>query len=151
MRQASSGGFLRSSTSVAPIACDSDRERNWGDSSQEVTNSNACSPRPGTRQWPAARHSSTGPTGPGALSAHLAQLAIRESLAKRDPENTQWQVDVAISCAKLGSIDSLISMQYRKEYLCRGPELLLGLKQAGRFHANQDWMRWLDNALCSLQ
>ena len=102
-------------------------------------------------QWPATRHSSTGPTGPGALSAYLAGLAISESLAKRDPANTQWQVDVAISCAKLGSLDSLMSMQLQKEYLCRGPELLLGIKQAVRLHAKQGWTSCFDNALRSLK
>jgi hypothetical protein len=31
--------------------------------------------------------------GPRALAAYQAGLAIREGLAKRDPANTQWQVD----------------------------------------------------------
>jgi tetratricopeptide (TPR) repeat protein len=89
--------------------------------------------------------------GPGALAAYQAGLAIREDLAKRDPANTQWQVDVAVSCAKLGSLDSLVSMQQRKEYLSRGLELLSALKQAGRLHANQDWLSWFENALRSLK
>jgi hypothetical protein len=72
-------------------------------------------------------------------------------LAKRDPANTQWQVDVAVSYAKLGSLDSLVSMQQRKEYLSRGLELLSALKQAGRLHANQDWTGWFDSALRSLK
>ena len=88
--------------------------------------------------------------GPGALAAYQAGLAIREGLAKRDPANTQWQVDVAVSCAKLCSLDSLVSVQQRKEYLSRGLKLLSALKQAGRLHANQDWSDWFDNALRSL-
>jgi hypothetical protein len=89
--------------------------------------------------------------GPGALAAYQAGLKIAEGLAKRDPANTQWQVDVAVSCAKLGSLDSLLSIQERQEYLSRGLKLLTALKQAGRLHANQDWTGWFDNALSSLQ
>jgi hypothetical protein len=89
--------------------------------------------------------------GPGALAAYQAGLAIAEGLAKRDPANTQWQVDVAVSYAKLGSFDSLVSMQQRKEYLFRGLELLSALKQAGRLYPNQDWTSWFDNALRSLK
>jgi tetratricopeptide (TPR) repeat protein len=88
--------------------------------------------------------------GPGALAAYQASLAIREGLAKRDPANTGWQVDVAVSCSNLGSLDSLLSIQERQEYLSRGLNLLTTLKQAGRLHANQDWTGWFDNALRSL-
>jgi tetratricopeptide (TPR) repeat protein len=89
--------------------------------------------------------------GPGALAAYQAGLAIAEGLAKRDPANTQWQVDVAVSCAKLGSLDSLLLIQERQEYLSRGLNLLTTLKQAGRLHANQDWTGWFDSALRSLK
>ncbi|MCS5694373.1 hypothetical protein NZK33_20685, partial [Cyanobium sp. FGCU-6] len=77
-------------------------------------------------------------------------LRIREGLAKRDPANTQWQVDLAVSCAKLGSLESILTIQQRKEYLSRGLSLLTALKQAGRLHANQDWTGWFDTALSSL-
>jgi hypothetical protein len=85
------------------------------------------------------------------MAAHQAGLAIRERLAKRDPANTQWQVDVAVSYAKLGSLGSLVSMQQRKEYLSPGLELLSALKQAGWLHANQDWSSWVYNVLRSLK
>jgi tetratricopeptide (TPR) repeat protein len=89
--------------------------------------------------------------GPGALAAYQAGLAIAEGLAKRDPANTEWQVDLVVSCAKLGSLDSLVSIQQRKEYLSRGLKLLSALKQAGRLHPNQDWTGWFDSALRSLK
>jgi hypothetical protein len=89
--------------------------------------------------------------GPGALAAYQAGLAIRDGLAKRDPANTQWQVDVAVSCSMLGSLDSLLLIQERQEYLSRGRNLLTTLKQAGRLHANQDWTGWFDSALRSLK
>ena len=89
--------------------------------------------------------------GPAALNAYQAVLATNEDLAKRDPANTGWQVDVAVSCAKLGSLDSLVAMQQRKEYLSRGLKLLSALKQAGKLPANQDWTGWFDSALRSLK
>jgi hypothetical protein len=89
--------------------------------------------------------------GPGALAAYQAGLAIAEGLAKRDPANTRWQVDIAVSCGKLGSLDSFLSIQERQEYLSRGLNLLTRLKQAGKLHANQDWRGWFDNALRSLK
>ena len=87
---------------------------------------------------------------PGALAAYQVSLAIAEGLAKRDPANTGWQVDVAVSCSKLGSLDSLLLIQERQEYLSKGLNLLTTLKQAGRLHANQDWTGWFENALRSL-
>jgi hypothetical protein len=89
--------------------------------------------------------------GPGALAAYQASLAITEGLAKRDPANTQWQVDVAVSCARLGSLNSILLIQERQEYLSRGLMLLIELKQAGKMHANQDWTDWFENALSSLK
>jgi tetratricopeptide (TPR) repeat protein len=46
--------------------------------------------------------------GPGGLAAYQAGLVIAEGLAKRDPANTQWQVDIAVSCGKLGSLEHFI-------------------------------------------
>jgi hypothetical protein len=89
--------------------------------------------------------------GPGALGAYQAGLTIREGLAKRDPANTQWQLDVVVSCAKLGSLDSLLTIQQRREYLSRGLNLITALKQVGQLHANQDGSGWFDNALSSLK
>ena len=85
--------------------------------------------------------------GPGALAAYQAALTIREGLAKRDPANTQWQVDVAVSCSKLGSLDSLLSAADRKEYLQRGRNILISLKNAGKLHPSQDHIDWFDQAL----
>jgi tetratricopeptide (TPR) repeat protein len=89
--------------------------------------------------------------GPGALAAYQKGLAIREALAQRDPANTQWQVDVAVSCSKMGSLDSLLSINDRREYLQRGRQILLKLKNAGRLQANQDWIGWFDQELDALQ
>jgi tetratricopeptide (TPR) repeat protein len=42
--------------------------------------------------------------GPGALAANQAALAIHESLAKRDPANTQWQRDLSVSQERIGDV-----------------------------------------------
>jgi predicted negative regulator of RcsB-dependent stress response len=88
--------------------------------------------------------------GPAALRAYQEGLAIAEALAKRDPANTAWQVDVAVSCSKLGSLDSLLPAKDRKDYLLRGQQILLTLKEAGRLHANQDWIGWFNQAIDNL-
>jgi hypothetical protein len=74
-----------------------------------------------------------------------------ENLTKRDPANTQLCADVAVSCAKLGSLDSLLSIQERREYLSRGLKLFTARLKVGRLHANQDWTGWFDCALSSLK
>ena len=66
--------------------------------------------------------------GSGARAACQARLAIAEGLAKRDPANTQGQVDVAVSCAKLGSLESLLKIQERREYHSHRLKLLSELK-----------------------
>ncbi len=73
------------------------------------------------------------------LSAALAQT-MSEAL-----------VDVAVSFAKLGSLEFLLSIQERRNYLPQGLRLLTTLKQAGRLHSNQDWTGWFDIALRSLK
>lgn len=88
--------------------------------------------------------------GPGALAAYEAALAIAEGLAQRDPANTQWQVDVAMSCWKLGSLDALLPIPDRRELLQCGREILTTLKDAGRLQANQDWIGAFDQALADL-
>jgi hypothetical protein len=52
--------------------------------------------------------------------------------------------------SKLGSLDSLLSDQDLRHYLCRGLKLLCELKQTGRLHANQDFTGWFEQALHSL-
>ncbi|MFN9631186.1 MAG: hypothetical protein ACK59A_13290 [Cyanobacteriota bacterium] len=76
--------------------------------------------------------------GPGALAAYQASLAIAEALAKRDPANTEWQVDLACSCGKLGTLKDVLSVSDRRSYLERGKQIILELKQSGRLHPNQD-------------
>ena len=88
--------------------------------------------------------------GAGALAAYQAALAIAEGLAQRDPANTQWQVDVAVSCWKMASLDALLSIPDRRELLRRGRQILSTLKDAGRLQANQDWIGAFDQALADL-
>jgi hypothetical protein len=57
----------------------------------------------------------------------------------RDPANTQWQVDVAMSCGNLGMLEAALPTNTRRTYLQRGLTISLALKQAGRLHTNQDY------------
>ncbi|MFM7640061.1 MAG: hypothetical protein ACKO45_00660, partial [Cyanobium sp.] len=88
--------------------------------------------------------------GPGALAAYQAGLTIAEGLAKRDPANTEWQVDVTVSCWKLGSLDALLTIPERRTFFQRGRQILGQLKAAGRLQANQDWISAFDQALAEL-
>lgn len=40
----------------------------------------------------------------GATESYHAALAITETLAARDPANSQWQTDVVVSCSNLGAL-----------------------------------------------
>jgi hypothetical protein len=45
----------------------------------------------------------------------------------------------------------LLSIDDLREYLQLGRQILVKLKDAGRFHANQDWIGEFDQALDALQ
>jgi len=85
-----------------------------------------------------------------ALAAYRKDLAIAEALVARDPANTQWQVDLALSAAKLGMSASL-GMDERRLQLARGRTLLTALKVQGRLLPNQDWIGWFDQQLAALK
>ena len=89
--------------------------------------------------------------GPGALAAYRRGLTIREALAARDPANTQWQTDVAVSCAKLGTLEQGQRWEVRQRYLLRGKEVLVALQSTGRLMANQDWIKWFNAQLAALE
>jgi hypothetical protein len=89
--------------------------------------------------------------GPGALAAYRRGPAIAEALAARDPANTGWQTDVAVSCARLGTLDQGQNREARQRYLLRGREILVRLKSAGRLMANQDWITWFSKQLATLE
>jgi hypothetical protein len=57
---------------------------------------------------------------------------------------------VAVSCWKMGSLDALLPIPDRREFLQRGRQRLLKLKDAGRLQANQDWIGAFDQALADL-
>jgi hypothetical protein len=84
--------------------------------------------------------------GTGALDAYRKSLAIRDTLAGRDPPNTQWQVDLAVSCSKPGAFSGL----ERRDFLVRGLKILPALRQADRLLPNQDRTGWFESALKEL-
>jgi hypothetical protein len=66
-------------------------------------------------------------------------------------ESTPWQADVAVFCFNFDSLDSLLTIQQRREYHVKKLNLFTALKQADRLHANQDWTGWFGNSLWSLK
>lgn len=88
--------------------------------------------------------------GPGALAAYRQSHEIFEALAARDPANTEWQVDVAVSCGKLGTLEHGQNVEVRRAYLLRGKTILARLKSADRLMANQDWTEWFAEQLQQL-
>jgi tetratricopeptide (TPR) repeat protein len=81
---------------------------------------------------------------PGALAAY------RKGLAARDPANTQWQKDLAVSCGKLGTLVYGQSVEAQRAYLLRGREILAKLKAIGRLMTSQDWIEWFDQQISQL-
>ncbi len=79
----------------------------------------------------------------------LLYLTIAEELTVCDPANTAWQVDLAISCSKLGEHDGL-SIAERRTFFLRGRKILQELKQARRLHPSQDYVAWFDAELAKL-
>ncbi|MBI4755966.1 MAG: hypothetical protein HY778_11270 [Betaproteobacteria bacterium] len=75
---------------------------------------------------------------------------VGEALAARDPANVGWQVDLAVSCAKLGSAQRLDVGESRR-YLERGLDILTGLKGQGRLMHNQFWTGWFEERLAALR
>jgi tetratricopeptide (TPR) repeat protein len=88
--------------------------------------------------------------GPEALAAYRKGLAIAEALAGRDPANTQWQTDVVVLCAKLGTLAHAQNAEMRRDSLLRGRGILLELKAEGRLLPNQDWIAWFDDQLSQM-
>ncbi len=78
-----------------------------------------------------------------------ASLAICERLAKADPDNVQWQIDVAISCSKLGAYVALTTDE-RRAHLRRGLDILRGLEASGRLPPSQNWIGWFNDKLAAL-
>jgi hypothetical protein len=58
-------------------------------------------------------------------------------------------VDLAVSCAKLGDLAQLDKSE-RHAWLRRGLGILQTLKAAGRLLPNQDWTRWFEEKLKTL-
>jgi uncharacterized protein YecT (DUF1311 family) len=72
-------------------------------------------------------------------------------LAARDPANTQWQSDLAVSCSKLGVLQYGQNAELRLGYLRRRKDILLRLKSAGRLVTSQEaWLQWFDDEVAKL-
>jgi hypothetical protein len=85
-----------------------------------------------------------------ALAAYHKALVIAEALVGRDPANTQWQRDLADSCAKLGTLDQGQSAQVRRDYLQRGRGILGRLTGGGRLQQDINLLQWFEDQLTDL-
>jgi predicted negative regulator of RcsB-dependent stress response len=82
-----------------------------------------------------------------ARAAYHAGLEIAETLARQDPENVQLQEGIAAFCVKLGSLDCLMTVKTRRQYLTRGRDILFSLKAQGRFADENELINQLDGAI----
>ena len=91
--------------------------------------------------------------GAQALAAYRKGLAIREALAARDPANTGWQRDKAVSAWKVGTLKgSLQSNAERREVLVKGLKVLDGLAQRQLLAPPQaGWPEMFRKAISELQ
>ena len=64
--------------------------------------------------------------------------------------NSQWLVDVAVSCARLGSLGGERAGDMRRAYLMRGRDILVSLKTEGRLLPRHDWIEWFNGQLAQL-
>ena len=71
-----------------------------------------------------------------ALAAYRARLEIRETLARRDPGNTQWQRDLIVSCVKISATDPSEATACLKKAL----EIAHTLEASGRLAPVDAWM-----------
>ncbi|MBK9027193.1 MAG: hypothetical protein IPN98_04755 [Propionivibrio sp.] len=79
----------------------------------------------------------------------IALVMQAETLAARDPDNTQWLIDIAMSCAKLGK-HTEVPKNERRTYLQRGLDILKTLQDKGRLLHNQDMTKGFEEALQAL-
>ena len=82
-----------------------------------------------------------------ARAAYRAGLEITETLARQDHENVQWQEGRAAFCLKLGSLDCLMTVKTRRQYVSRARDILFSLKTQGRFADDEELINQLDAAL----
>ncbi len=86
---------------------------------------------------------------PGALESYRAGMEIAKALAQRDPRNTDWQRDVAVSWAKIGDLCLRQSdREGARQALTQGREIMARL--AGVAPSNMQWkqdLAWFDELL----
>lgn len=84
-----------------------------------------------------------------AAQAYRDGLGIRKQLAASDPSNTQWQIDLAVSCSKLGTYTGL-SLDERRGFLLDGLKIQQDLHDSSRLAPNQNWIGWFKERLKEL-
>ena len=73
-----------------------------------------------------------------------------EAWDDRESANVQWQIDVAVSCAKLGDHVDMPADE-RRRYLRRGLDVEKSLKASDRLPSNQGSVSWFEERLQELE
>ena len=79
-----------------------------------------------------------GGDGPAALASYRAGLAIREGLAKRDPNNSEWQRDLSVSWSNLGSF-AVERKDWAEARAAFAKDLAIAERLAGMDRNNAEW------------
>ena len=72
-----------------------------------------------------------------ALDAYRQRHLIAERLTRLDPSNVRWQVDLAISYGRLGSVP-VLPLSERQAFRQQGRDIVSRLKAAGRLISAED-------------
>lgn len=88
----------------------------------------------------------------GALKSYKAGMEIARKLVEREPDNAEWQTNLAVSCWKLSQLDTPAQPKAeRRALLERGLVVLEGLQQRGRLTPDkQEWPEVIRQALQKL-
>ena len=71
-----------------------------------------------------------------ALAAYRAGLEISQTLARRDPANTEWQRDLIVSCVKISENDP----SGARASLLRALDIARALEASGRLAPVDAWI-----------
>jgi len=71
-----------------------------------------------------------------ALTAYRTALAVRETLTRRDPANTQWQRDLIVSYVKMAEAEPTAA----RAQLSRALDIARTLQSEGRLAPTDAWV-----------
>lgn len=85
-----------------------------------------------------------------AFDAYRESLRIAENLVAQEPSRGEWQIDLLSSYARLGSVELALAPDTRRDYLCRGRDIVLEPTASDRIAGGQEWLDWFEQRLIDL-